>query len=466
VAEAVSDFAVGLTFNSLPKEVVEHTKLHIMNIIGLCIAASGLEAGKIAAEVVRQWQGRGEATVIASGYLAPAPNAALVNGTMAHVLDFDDTHNESFVHVGPPVIPVALAMGEREGKDGKALITAVSAGMETAIRVGMAAPGQLPKQGFHATSICGTFGALVASSKILNLKTSQIVNGLGICGSQASGIYEFFSDGSWVKQFHPGWAAHSGIIASLMAQKGMTGPRTVFEGRFGVYKTHLRQISLAIERAVEGLGELWEIAKIAYKPYPCGVVLHPFLYCASRLKRNHGINGDDIAEVRCEVPSGMVPLVCEPVEAKATPRTAYDGKFSLPFTVAAMLVDGKVNVNTFTEDKIKDRKILELAKGVKYVADPNTEYPKRIPGHVSVKMKSGITHEFKVETNPGGPEIPMTKEEHISKFKSNASIVLGEEAIRDMLDKLENLERVKNIQELMRLCRRDLYHSGCELKLV
>lgn len=453
LAEAFSDFTVGLTFESLPKEVIEHIKFHVMNILGLCIASSRLEAGKIAAEVVKQWQGKEAATVIGSGYLAPAANAALANGTMAHVLDYDDTHNESFVHVGPTVIPAALAIGERERIGGKALITAISAGMEIAIRVGIAAPGQLPKLGFHATSVCGTFGAIVAASKILELTASQIVNGLGIGGSQASGIYEFFSDGSWVKQFHAGWAAHSGIIASMMAQKGITGPSTVFEGRFGLYKTHLGQASPDIKRVVNGLGETWETLKIAYKPYPCGVVLHPFLYCASRLKRDYRIDVDDIAEVWCRVPSGMVPLVCEPIEDKVAPRTPYEGKFSLPFTVAAMLVDGKVDITTFSEEKIMDQKILKLAEVVKYTADPNIDYPKYMPGHVSIKTKNGKTYEFKVETNPGGIELPMTKGEHIAKFKSNASVVLREKTIREILDKLEYLEREKNIQELMGLCR-------------
>lgn len=453
LAEALSDFAVGLTFESLPKEVVECVKLHVMNIIGLCLASSRLEAGEIAARVVKQWQGKEEATVIASGYLVPASNAALANGTMSHVLDFDDTHNEAFVHVGPPVIPAALAMGEREGIDGRTLITAASSGMETAVRVGIVAPGQLSKQGFHPTSVCGVFGAFVASSKILNLKESQIVNGLGICGSQASGILEFFADGSWVKQFHPGWAAHSGIIASLMAQEGMTGPSTVLEGRFGLYKTHLGQTELALDRVVSRLGKEWEIPKIAFKPYPCGVVLHPFLYCASALKKNYKINANDISEVTCKVPSGMVPLVCEPATAKVAPRTAYDGKFSLPFTIAAMLVDGKLDITSFSEKKIKDRNILEVAKVVKYIAEPNVDYPRRIPGHVSVKLRNGRTHEFKVETNPGGPELPMTKEEHIEKFKSNASTILKEDKIREILDKLEHLEQLKNIQSLMALCR-------------
>ncbi len=452
-AEALGDFAVNLTFESLSKEVVECVKFHVMNIIGLCVASSKLEAGKIAASVVKQWQGKEEATVIASGYLAPASNAALANGTMSHVLDFDDTHNEAFVHVSPPVIPAALAMGERQKIDGRTLITAASAGMETAIRIGIAAPGQLPKIGFHPTSVCGVFGAFVASGKILNLKESHIVNGLGICGSQASGIYEFFADGSWVKQFHPGWAAHSGIIASLMAQKGMTGPGTVLEGRFGLYKTHLGQTNLALERVVNQLGEEWEIPKIAFKPYPCGVVLHPFIYCASILKKNYKINANDITEVTCKVPSGMVPLVCEPAEAKVAPRTAYDGKFSLPFTVAAMLVDGKLDITSFSEKKIRDQNILGVAKVVKYIAEANADYPKRIPGHVSIRLRSGKTHDFRVDTNPGGPDLPMTKEEHIEKFKSNASTNLKEDEIEEILDKLEHLEQLKNIQTLMALCR-------------
>lgn len=453
MAEAIGEFSAGLTYDSLPRDVVQHVKFHVMNVIGLCAAASRLEAGKIAAEVVRQWEGRKEASVIASGYSAPAPNAALANGAMAHVLDYDDTHNESFVHVGPPVLPACLAMGERQGVDGRTLITSIAAGMETAIRVGIAAPGRLARIGFHPTSVYGVFGAHVASSKILGLDTNQIVQGLGICGSLSSGILEFFSDGSWIKQFHPGWAAHGGVVASLMAERGMTGPRTVFEGRFGLYKTHLGGEAYSSERAVEDLGREWEIPRIAYKPYPCGVVLHPFLYCASKLKRDHEIDSQDIAEVMCVVPGGMVPLVCEPAETKILPRSVYDSRFSLYFSVAAMLVDGVVDVRTFTDEKIKNRSILQLAKLVKYCVDPDIDYPRRIPGRVSIKTKSGATHEFSVETNPGGPELPMTKEEHIAKFKSNASVAIEEKTVQRILDRVNDLENAGNVQELMALCR-------------
>jgi len=390
--------------------------------------------------------------VIASKYRAPAASAALANGAMSHVLDFDDTHNESFVHVGPPVIPAALAMGERQKVNGKTLITAIAAGMETAIRVGMIAPGQLSKIGFHPTSIWGIFGAYTAASKILQLKNNQIVNGFGVCGSQSAGILEFFSDGSWVKQFHPGWAAHSGIVSALMTQNGMTGPKSVFEGRFGVYKTHLGQADLALQRVVEGLGQRWEIPRIAYKPYPCGVVLHPFLYCASKLKKEHRLDVDNIKKVKCTVPSGMVPLVCEPAQEKVMPRSVYDGRFSLYFTVAAMLVDGKVDISTFSNSKIGNKKILELARNVEYQIDPNIDYPKYIPGDITVEMKSGENYQCKVNTNPGGPDLPMTKNDHIAKFRSNTAKALPRATTDRILDRIDKLEHVSDIRSIMRLC--------------
>lgn len=453
LAESVSDFTAHLTYRSLPSDVVQHVKFHIMNVLGLCLASSRLEAGKVTVEVVKKLGGKKEATIVASRRRTSAANAALANGAMSHVLDYDDTHSESFVHVGPPVIPAALAMGEREKVDGRSLITATAAGMEIAIRVGMVAPGQFSKIGFHPTSVCGIFGGFLAASKILHLNRSQIVNGLGVCGSQASGVLEFFSDGSWVKQFHPGWAAHSAIIAALMAEEAMTGPRTIFEGRFGLYKTHLQGIDYDMKPLSEGLGEKWEIPNIAYKPYPCGVVLHPFLYCASKLKKEHNLTADDVVEVECVVPKGMVPLVCEPADAKIAPRTRYDGKFSLFFTVAAMLADGKVDPSTFTEAKIKNPKILELAKRVKYTVNPEADYPREIPGKILVKTKNGATHEFKIDTTPGGPEYPMTKEEHILKFKSLASTTLNKKATEAIIQTIDRLEEVKNVRNLMELCK-------------
>ncbi len=426
-----------------------------MNVLGLCIASLELEAGRIAADIAKQMGGNKEATIVGIDFLVPAANAALANGTTAHVLDYDDTHNESFVHVGPPVIPAALAMGERQRINGRALILAIAAGMETAIRVGRAAPGQIQKQGFHATSVFGTFGAIVASAKILGLSRDQIVNSLGIGGSQASGIYEFFSDGTWVKQFHPGWAAHAGIIAALMAQKGMTGPRTVFEGRFGIYKTHLGRAEFSTDRVLGNLGNSWQLTKIAFKPYPCGVVLHPFLRCASILRERNRIDLAQIAEITCTVPSGMVPLVCEPASEKLAPRTVYDCKFSLPFTVAAMLVDGRVVPESFSEAKIDDARILRLAKLVKYIKDDRADYPRLIPGRVSVRMRNGKTFSSSVRTNPGGPEMPMTRKEHVAKFMANVSDALGGRAADRIVEKLDSLEDLRTISELMKLCRRE-----------
>jgi len=448
----LADFVLGSSYSGIPEEVVRNVKFHVINVVGLCLASGELEAGRVVAKVAAQMGGEKEATIVGRGGLFPAPNAALANGTMAHVLDYDDTHDESFIHVGPPVVPAALAMGQREKVDGKELLTAIAIGMETAIRVGLASPGQLTKVGFHPTSVCGVFGATAAAGKILRLSRDRMANAFGIAGSQASGLYEFFSDGSWVKQFHPGWAAHSGVIAALLAEGGMTGPKTVLEGRFGVYRTHLGGAAFSTRRVLKNLGGTWELSKTAFKPWPCGVVLHPFLRCAEMILSENRIDPRDVEEVACLVPAGMVPLVLEPLDQKVTPKTPYDGKFSLPFAISAMVVDGKVDTATFSDAKIKDRSILRLAKRVRYESDSKADYPRTIPARVSVKLRNGKEFVAHTETNPGGPEAPMTREEHFAKFMSNASPRLGEQKARRLLLELDDLENADSIGRIMRLC--------------
>jgi 2-methylcitrate dehydratase PrpD len=237
-----------------------------------------------------------------------------------------------------------------------------------------------------------------------------------------------------------------------MAAKGMTGPRTVFEGRYGLYNTHLVGIPSSVMRVVRGLGEVWELQNTTFKPYPCGVVLHPFLRCVEDVLSQNRISHQEIEEIECTVPTGMVPLVCEPLSQKVAPRTAYDAKFSLPFAVSAMIVDGRIDTTTFTEGKVAEESILRLARRVRYVPIEGTGYPKTIPARIVMRMKDGRTYAAAMDTNPGGPRFPMTKEEHFAKFVSNASAFLGERKAERLLRELDDLESIQSVKRLMRLC--------------
>ncbi|MEM2211430.1 MAG: MmgE/PrpD family protein [Nitrososphaerales archaeon] len=446
-SERLANWVKSLTFKEIPNEVIENVKLRFLDTIGICLASSTMNFAKIVAEVVKAWGGKEESSLIGFKGKLPAPNAALVNGLMAHGLDFDDTHTEAVVHPSSIVIPTTLAIGEKEGISGGEALVAATAGYEVAIRLGIAAPFQFHKRGFHATPIVGTFTASLITGKILNLSVDQMVNAMGICGSMAAGLQEFVIDGTEVKQLHPGWANHSGIIAAQMASKGFTGPRTVFEGKFGIYKTYLSNESYNLERLCENLSKDWEVLKTTFKFYPCCHILHSYMDCALYLKKKYNVNVEKIKEIRCLISREAAKFVCD---GKEIPSTPYHAKFSLPYTVALILIKGGCEIEDFSEEAIKNEEVLKLAKKVEWEDDPNSEFPKRFPGWVKIIMNDGDVYEHKVINVRSSLENPLKREDLIEKFHKNASRVIPSNRIKNLIELINGLEKLNNLEGLMK----------------
>ena len=264
------EFVERLAFDDVPKKVIEEAKLHILDTLGVALAAYGMDFAQIMLEVSKGLGGPPESTVIGSGERLSAPNAALVNGTMAHGLDYDDMHREAALHLSAFAVPTALAVSEAQGKSGKCAIVGVVAGYEVGARLGLAASGRLLLRGWHPTGMLGAFAAAAVTGSILALNAKQISTAMGIAGSQSSGLAQWIEEGSWTKRMHPGWAAHSGIIAGLLAQKGYDGPQRIYEGKMGLYNSCLGEGNFDLERLTQELGSRWETRQICYKLYPCG----------------------------------------------------------------------------------------------------------------------------------------------------------------------------------------------------
>lgn len=452
-AEKHADFVQALTFNDIPREVIHRAKLCFLDMIGLCLLSSKLDFGKIMTEVIREFNGIKESTIIGFGELVPAPLAAMVNGTLAHGTEFCDIHYEAGAHPSSCIVPAALAMGEKKRVDGRTLITAAVAGIEIFARIGSVAPMQFHARGYHPTSICGPFGAAITAAKILKLNSNEITNAMGICGSLASGLFEFAVDGSWVKRMHPGWSAHAGLMASSLAQKGFTGPRTVFEGRFGLYKSHIGGENLNLNRLVEGLGDVWETSTLVSKPYPCCGLAYSSMDCALSLKRKYNIDLNQIEEINCMINEGIVPVVCEPSNIKCAPPTGYASQFSLPYAVAIMLLrEEHLSLDDFSEETIKDPRVLNLSQKVKYVITPESEYPKKLYGWVRIKMRDGKEYEDKIFPTKASAGNPITDDEIREKFRRNVSKVLSESKAKELMQIIDDLEEAKDIERLMSVC--------------
>ena len=252
-------------------------------------------------------------------------------------------------------------------------------------RVGLVVPGALHARHFHPTSITSSFAAAAAAAKLERLSAEELAQAFGICGSQAGGIIEYLTDGSWTKRLHPGWGAHAGVIATSLARAGFTGPQTVLEGAHGLYAAFAGGHDAArLEAQLASLGHEWELAQLTFKPYPCGSIAQPYMDCAQRVRQQHRVQPDDVVSILCRTAAGPVPRLWEPLAAKHAPVNGYAAKFSLPYLIASILVRGRAGLAEFTDDAVRDAAVLSVAGRVRYELDASIDYPRQFVGDVEV----------------------------------------------------------------------------------
>lgn len=433
-AENLSLFAADLTWADIPPAVREQAKLQILDAVGTGIAATAYPFAQKAVAGVNALGGNGACSVIGQGTQLSARDAALANGMLMHGLDFDDTHLASIIHASVACLPAALAVAEATGASGQDLLVAYVAGMETAIRVGLAANGAFHHAGYHATAIASHFSSAVIAGKLMGLDADALTMAQGIAGSSAAGIQVFLEEGAWTKRFHPGWGAVAGITAATLAQNGFIGPRRPYEGKFGLFETHLQtHMSEAdIDRLDEGLGSKWMLADTAIKPYPVCHFIHGCADAAIELSQE--IAAADIVSIEALLPEATLPIVAEPATAKITPKTDYEAKFSAQFVVATCLARGRFGLAELSDAAFADRELLDLSARVECKADPNTSFPTYFSGGVSVTLCDGRTLTRHVPINSGAGERALDVDGVSQKFRACAAMAIDN-------DKAERIRR-------------------------
>ena len=349
------------------------------------------------------------------------------------------------------MVPAALAVAEEQGASGADLLVALTAGSEVVTRLGMVAGAGFHVRGFHPTAVCGVFGAAAAASRLRGLDATATTNALGIAGSMASGLLEFLSDGSATKRLHPGWAAHAGIIASRLAAHGATGPATVLEGRFGLYAAYLDRTDVDLAASLDDLGERWETPNIAFKPYPACHYIHASLDALRELHEADPIAPEDVESIVALTTEAGVSLVLEPLEAKHRPRSEYESKFSLPYSLASLLVRGNVDVSTYTDEAITDTAVLDVASRVSYEVKEYATFPKAFPGGVRVTLRDGAVRENELAYQRGGPDNPMTADEVAEKFRTNAGLALSPDSVSRLESAVMSIESEQRLDVLREL---------------
>jgi 2-methylcitrate dehydratase PrpD len=415
VAERLADRIVALAPARIPGPVRRKCEDLLIDVIGLAVAArnEGYVTSALAA-----WDDDGPCTAIAHARTMSAAGAAFVNGTAVHGEDFDDTFEGGPVHAGAVIVPAVLAACERHGADGPAALKGVAVGVETMCRLSLVVPKAVHKAGFHPTAVLGAVGAAAGVGAALNLDQRQLVDALGNVGSLASGIIEYLAEGAWTKRLHPGWAAQSGLRAGLLGRAGFFGPRTVFEGVHGLFNGFAHSQDGDYDALVGDFGARWVTETLAFKPYPCGTMAHPYIDCARRLAAR-GIEAEEIEELVCEVAEGTVHRLWEPLAAKQRPPNGYAAKFSTPYCLARGFVRG-VGLDAFTDAAVRDPAVLALAAKVRYRIDPDNPYPHNYTGHIRAVLRDGAVVEERQPHLRGGAHEPLTRRDIEEKFRLNA----------------------------------------------
>jgi 2-methylcitrate dehydratase PrpD len=416
VAEILVQKIGALDAAQLPAAVRRKCQDLAVDVVGLCLTARNEDYVKAA---LAGWDEEGPCTAIGQARLMSAAGAAFVNGTAAHGEDFDDTFEGGPVHAGAVIVPAVLAACERYNPDGRSALLGIAVGVETICRLSVVTPKALHKAGFHPTAVFGAMAAAAGVGAALRLEPRQIVDALGIVGSMAGGIIEYLAEGAWTKRLHPGWAAQSGLRAALLGGAGFVGPRTVFEGVHGLFHGFAHTTAGDYEALTGDFGARWVTETLAFKPYPCGTMTHPYIDCARRL-RARGIKAEAIREIVCEVGEGTVHRLWEPLAAKRRPANGYGGKFSTPYCIAAGFVRGNVGLDAFSDDAVKEPAVVALASKIRYAIDPKNPYPANFTGHIRAVLADGSVVEERQPHLRGGAHEPLTQGDIEEKFMLNA----------------------------------------------
>jgi 2-methylcitrate dehydratase PrpD len=416
VAEILADDIAALDPAKLPVAVRAKCEDLLIDVVGLCLTARNEDYVKAA---LAGWDDEGPCTAIGHGRRMSAAGAAFVNGTAAHGEDFDDTFEGGPVHAGAVIVPAVLAACERHHPDGPSALIGIAVGVETICRLSVVVPKAVHKAGFHPTAVFGAMAAAAGVGAALKLTPRQLVDALGIVGSMAGGIIEYLAEGTWTKRMHAGWAAQSGLRAALLARAGFTGPRTVFEGVHGLFHGFAHTTKGDYDALTGGFGTRWVTETLAFKPYPCGTMTHPYIDCARRLA-TRGIKAEDVKELVCEVGEGTVHRLWEPLAAKQRPPNGYAGKFSTPYCIAAGFVRGNVGLSDFSDAAVRDPAVVALASKVRYQIDPQNPYPNNFTGHIRAVLADGHVIEERQPHMRGGAHEPLTRTDIEEKFVLNA----------------------------------------------
>ena len=454
LSRVIGDWAATVKYSDIPQDVADQALLNILDAVGIAFASTHYDFATKSIAAARAL-GTGEHAAVATAYRFTLRDQAMINGLLMHGLDFDDTHVPGVIHATASALPTAMAIAGDRQMSGKDLVLGYLIALEIGARVGTGANGGFHAQGFHPTGLAGAFGAATAAAAMIGLDGAGIASAQGIVGSMAGGSMEFLETGAWTKRLHPGWAAFCGITAAELARAEFEAPPAIYEGRFGLFPTHT-PVGHEIDPSASArdLGKVWELNKVAIKPYAACHFTHACIDMALALTIENDLTSDDIESVVTIVPAQVVPVVCEPAAAKLTPRSDYDAKFSLPFIVATAISRRRFTLADLDDASLVDPVTLALAAKVSYQNDPNPTFPKYFHGEVIITTKDGRVLQRREDINRGADERPLSAAEVEQKFRDNVALVAGTDVadrVFNAVMALPNTANARDFNEALRM---------------
>ncbi len=433
-ADRLAGYLTDLTVEMLPDPVVRVAEICSMDYLGVVLAGQITPASRMVTDIALGDGGRAESTLFGKASRLPAPAAALVNGTTCHSIELDDheAHMRSKIHGGAVVFSAAWAVAETRPTTGVEFLTAVVAGYDAFGRLSGATdyPDYLGRvKGFHTTPLFGPFAAAATAGKLMGLSAEQLANAFGIAGSLCSGLQETVRAGAMVKPFHAGWAAQNGIIAARLAARGFTGPRSIFEGSKGFYRAFCGDGHYDLSVIDAKFGDEFDIALTMFKPYACGGGIHPVLTAVDQLRTEHAIAPQDVTRIVVHSSKHVVDYFCTPWEAKVAPVSGSHGQHSLPFAVAALMIDGVALLEQFTDEAVTRGEILALAAKIVVEVDESivSDDPEDEPASVDIHIGDRVLSRT-VRGGKGSLAVPMSEAELAEKYRRLAGPAIGDAA--------------------------------------
>jgi 2-methylcitrate dehydratase PrpD len=445
VTDTMARFVTESDLAGISEQTRANAKLHILDTLGVALAGAGQPASAIALDYCRRLGSSNEASIWGTRSKASVSTAAFANGLFAHALDYDDW--EPFIHVGHPssmIIGAALPLAEGAQAPGKELLEAYVLGIEVISKVAANAPN-MQDRGFHSTPVFGSLGAAVACAKLLKLDAAKLKAALGIAASAAGGIHR--QQGSMVKPFHAGNSARNGAEAALLAKAGFTADAAILEAPRGFCDTFFGPGTCNYEKMIDNIGKPFflESPGLGLKWHPCSAPQFLAADAALYLKRQHKIDFANIVKIEVSIP----PLRYQRHYATEV-KSGLRGKFAINYVVAMCILDGKLELATFTDEKVNQPEIQKALSRVHVIRDESIPEPGPYCP-VTVELKSGARLSYTAKIAKGDPRNPMTEDEVIEKFRGNTKLVISEKQTEELIATVQHLESVSNAQKVVDL---------------